>query len=374
MTYTEYLDGTSKAAVNALVVELEDAVRGASERAVAGSLDRIEGALRRLEDGDEILRRDLELAADRLPGQVESLLAGAIAQAGRESSDAQGTRLGEVFTAIQRLDETVVRVSDQVRFHRQADEQQRAELSAAVSQLMALQTEQGVQWQSQVERAIAESGVSSLSQAVSGAAAAEAERFSQLSGWLGHVRETLAELSAHAGRDEQHLHEIQSRQGVAEQAVEVLSGRLGAMAGGMEEALTQFRSLEASQSRGFTEVRQAIEAMDVAQAQRLDHLTQEVGQLKDALAAANARGGFDQLREEAQTRHDAVVRMLDNINGRVIFDVEANNKSLIILEKLRGSARWQSRLAIVVVAAVLLLFAYVFLGSNPTLLPGGNPY
>lgn len=359
MTYTEYLDGTSKAAVHALVVELEDAVRGASERAVAGSLDRIEGALRRLENGDAVLRQELEAAAERLPERVESLLAGAIAQAAQP----QGGRLDEVFAAVERLDGALGRVTEQVHQHRRAGEQDRTELQAALSRLAELQGQSGDQWRRTLETALQETGLTRLSTAMGSAAEVEAERFTQLSGWLGHVREALAALGDQSGRLEHQVQDLLGRQGVAQQAVEVLSGRLGAMAEGMDEALSQFRSLEQAQARGFSEVRQAIEAMDAAQGQRIDHLTAEVGQLKEALASGAGQGPVSQLREEAQTRHDAVIRMLENLNGRVIFDVEANNKALIMLEKLRGQTRWHTRLAVVVACAVLILFGYVFFGN-----------
>lgn len=364
MTYTDYLDGTSKAAVHALVVELEDAVRGASERAVAGSLDRIEGALRRLKEGDEVLRRDLEQAADRLPGQVQAMLTGAIAQAAAP----QESRLGEVFSVVQRVDLALAGVSDQLRHQRQADEAVRAEMSAAVARLSELQAEQGPRLREELTRSLQEAGLMAVEGAVVGMAAAEAERFGRLSGWLGEVREALGQLG------ERQADLERARRGAAEQAVEVLSGRLSAMAGGMDEAIAQFRSLEAAQTRGFTEVRQAIEAIGAAQAERFDHLATEVGQLKEALATSQARGGFDQLREEAQTRHDATIRMLENINGRVIFDVEANNKAQLLLEKLKGQSRWQTRIALVLTVAVLLLFGYVFFGSAPHLIPSAHAF
>ncbi|MFP5501831.1 MAG: hypothetical protein ACLGIN_05025 [Candidatus Sericytochromatia bacterium] len=436
MTYDDYLDGTSKMAIQALVLELDEAVRGAAEKAVAPAVDQVHATLRRLGDSDEALRRELAELATRLPAHMQSLLEAVLRSASepawqtdlREAVQgglsAQYERLSEAADAIRRLEgelatlaRTVSHQGDQQEAGRARVEQVESGLVAAIARTEAALTQLGDA--SRHDREATEARLAGLLAArLEAAEAGQLERFRELAGVLQAVRDQLAGVHQHLGPAHQEQRE---RFGLVSSAIAALEARLGAVTQGVREAIGELQTVQAERldhvdraldrvESALGETREAalaaeraaqgsedrLSRVEAAQARTLERLERteesllagvldrekrlsaEVRQImrevvsegvapivRQEIAPVGARldqveSQLGQVREECQTRHDAVVRMLDNLNGRVVFDVEAQSKNAHLLDRLRRQGRWQMGISLVLLGAVALLFAFTF--------------
>lgn len=439
MTYDDYLDGTSKMAIQALVLELDEAVRGAAEKAVAPAVDQVHATLRRLGESDEALRRELAELATRLPAHMQGLLEAVLRSASepawqidlRESVQgglsAQYERLSEAADAIRRLEGELSTLAHTVSHQGALQEAGRARVEQVEASMAGLAAAID-----RTESALAQLGAAArhegeaTEQRLAGLLAArleagessQADRFAELAGVLSAVRDQVQGVHQHLGPAHQ---EQRDRLGLVSSAIEALGTRLGAVAEGVREAIGDLHSAQAERldhvdralervESAMGETREAALAaeraahagedrlarVEAAQARTLDRLERaeesllagvldrekrlsvEVRQImqeivtegvapavRQEVAPVAARleqveSQLGQVREECQTRHDAVVRMLDNLNGRVVFDVEAQSKNAHLLDRLRRQGRWQMVISVVLMGAVGLLFAFTF--------------
>lgn len=408
MTHDTYMDATSKLAIQALVLELDEAVRSAAECAMQPAVAQLQQAARRLDGSEEALKQDLGALAQRLPENMHAQLELLVTQASRpEWRDEiahvreQLGALGDALSAVE---------SSLADLHRRDDEPVRAHLHdqlRALEQLLDAQQAAPGQLRAALEQALASRAPleeSRFREGLDAAVGMQAERFGQLAGMLGALHENL-----------NHLHgEQRAQHDRLFQAVETLAGRLAAVASGVEEALGQFQGLHATLDRrlGAEEGRESLRAIAravdgvedrvdaaIARVERAEEgllqgvldsekrLSANVRQVMAEVVAERVpeavaqgqralgermggmgedvqalRSELSQLADESRTRHDLVLRMLESMSGRLILDMEAQNKNAWFLDRLRANSRWQ--LAASVVGLVVLVGAVAALGLS----------
>ncbi|HEY9722663.1 MAG TPA: hypothetical protein V6D47_11650, partial [Oscillatoriaceae cyanobacterium] len=254
MTHDTYMDATSKLAIQALVLELDEAVRSAAECAMQPAVAQLQQAARRLDGSEEALKQDLGTLAQRLPENMHAQLELLVSQASRSDWRDEIDRLREQLGA---LSDAVSAVESSLAdLHRRDDEPVRAQLQEQMRLLEHLMDaqhsapgrlhealEQALRARSPLEEA-------RFHERMDHGMGVQAERFQQLAGMLGALHENLGAVHGETrGQGDRLAH-----------ALETLMGRLSAVASGVEEALGQFRGLDATLDRQLGTVGQAIEA------------------------------------------------------------------------------------------------------------------
>ncbi|HEY9720799.1 MAG TPA: hypothetical protein V6D47_02230, partial [Oscillatoriaceae cyanobacterium] len=145
-----------------------------------------------------------------------------------------------------------------------------------------------------------------------------------------------------------------------ERAVAGFEERLGTAidrVGRAEESL--FQGVLESEKRLSANVRQVIE--EVVAERVPEMVTGGQRELAERLSGTGddvraLRHELSQLHEESRSRHELVMRMLESMSGRLILDMEAQNKNAWFLDRLRTNSRWQlaaSLLSLLVLVAAL---------------------